>query len=129
MPRKEARRRVERGLYREGKVFWACETPAGSRQLVWEGSVSLGSLRRAAAVTSLSSRQPDAVSVTATQWPRPEKACARAGLVDVTFHALRHVERVMTAGVRIEDEERVDQQRDGEEEPTCTGQVTCRAAP
>lgn len=48
MPRKEPRRRVERGLYREGKVFWACATPVGSRQVVWDklGEIGLMEARR-----------------------------------------------------------------------------------
>jgi hypothetical protein len=44
MPRKHARTRLER----EGKVFWACATPIGSRQVMWErlGSVGLMEARR-----------------------------------------------------------------------------------
>ena len=48
MPRKEPRRRVERGLYREGKVFWGCATAPGSRQVSWEklGEIGLMQARR-----------------------------------------------------------------------------------
>jgi integrase len=48
VPRKDARQRVERGLYREGRVFWACATPIGSRQVVWRklGEIGLMEARR-----------------------------------------------------------------------------------
>jgi hypothetical protein len=48
MPRKHQRTRVERGLYREGKVYWACATPPGSRQAIWQrlGPIGLMEARR-----------------------------------------------------------------------------------
>jgi integrase len=35
MPRKQERRRVERGLYRIGTDYWACATPPGERRAQW----------------------------------------------------------------------------------------------
>ena len=48
MPRKESRVRIERGLYRSGKVYLACATPMGSRKVVWKklGAVGLMEARR-----------------------------------------------------------------------------------
>jgi hypothetical protein len=48
VPRKQPRERVERGLYREGNVFWACAAPVGTRRVVWEklGEVGLMEARR-----------------------------------------------------------------------------------
>ena len=42
MPRKHPRVRVERGLYREGTVFWACATPPGSRGVIWKRLGTIG---------------------------------------------------------------------------------------
>jgi hypothetical protein len=42
MPRKHPRVRVERGLYREGTVFWACATPPGSRRVIWKRLGTIG---------------------------------------------------------------------------------------
>ena len=48
MPRKECRERVERGLYRSGKTYFACATAEGSRQAIWKtlGEVNLMDARR-----------------------------------------------------------------------------------
>src|SRR5450755_2847423 len=48
MPRKEARRRIERGLYRCGAVYWACATPPGQRRAQWLkiGAVGILEARR-----------------------------------------------------------------------------------
>jgi integrase len=35
VPRKHTRVRVEPGLYKEGKVYWACATPRGERAVHW----------------------------------------------------------------------------------------------
>jgi integrase len=48
MPRKEARRRIERGLYRCGDVYWACATPPRERRAQWLkiGAVGILEARR-----------------------------------------------------------------------------------
>jgi hypothetical protein len=48
MARKEARRRIERGLYRCGDVYWACATPPGQRRAQWLklGAVGIMEARR-----------------------------------------------------------------------------------
>src|SRR4051794_39902558 len=48
MPRKAEKVRVEAGLYRSGKTYIACATPAGSRQPRWRtlGPVGLMQARR-----------------------------------------------------------------------------------
>ena len=48
MPRKEARRRIERGLYRCGDIYWACATPPGQRRAQWLkiGAVGIMEARR-----------------------------------------------------------------------------------
>ena len=42
MPRKQKPARVERGLYRSGKTYYACATPPGSRQAVWKTLGEIG---------------------------------------------------------------------------------------
>ena len=48
MPRKERRERVERGLYRSGRTYFACATAEGGRQAIWKtlGDVNLMDARR-----------------------------------------------------------------------------------
>jgi hypothetical protein len=48
MPRKEARIRIERGLYRSGDAYWACATPPGQRRAQWlkVGAVGIMEARR-----------------------------------------------------------------------------------
>jgi hypothetical protein len=48
MPRKEARIRIERGLYRCGDAYWACATPPGQRRAQWlkVGAVGIMEARR-----------------------------------------------------------------------------------
>jgi integrase len=48
MPRKHRRVRVERNLYRAGNAFYACATPPGGRQAVWQplGEVGIMEARR-----------------------------------------------------------------------------------
>jgi integrase len=48
MPRSERRVRVERGLYKAGRTYFACATPPGGRQAVWKtlGEVGLMEARR-----------------------------------------------------------------------------------
>src|SRR5687768_10786989 len=48
MPRKHARVRVERNLYRASNAFYACATPPGGRQAVWRplGEVGIMEARR-----------------------------------------------------------------------------------
>ncbi len=48
MPRNEKKERVERGLYKAGKTYYACATPPGSRSAVWKslGPVGLMEARR-----------------------------------------------------------------------------------
>jgi integrase len=45
---KDKRVRVERGLYRTGKVYWACATPPGARNAQWRklGQVGIQEARR-----------------------------------------------------------------------------------
>ena len=38
VPRKDRRERVERGLYRAGRTYYACATPEGGRQAVWKNA-------------------------------------------------------------------------------------------
>jgi integrase len=42
VPRNEKRIRVERGLYRAGKHYYACATPPGARCAVWRGLGAVG---------------------------------------------------------------------------------------
>jgi integrase len=42
VPRNEKRIRVERGLYRAGKHYYACATPPGARDAVWRGLGAVG---------------------------------------------------------------------------------------
>ena len=42
MPRKQKPTRVERGLYRAGKTYYACATPPGCRQAVWKTLGEIG---------------------------------------------------------------------------------------
>ena len=48
MPRNETRIRIERGLYRAGKYYYACATPPGSRTAIWKalGAINLMEARR-----------------------------------------------------------------------------------
>jgi hypothetical protein len=48
MPSPEKRVRVERGLYKTGKLYYACATPSGSRTAIWKalGPVNLMEARR-----------------------------------------------------------------------------------
>jgi integrase len=48
MPRSEKRVRVERGLYKAGRTYFACATPPGGRQALWKtlGDVGLMEARR-----------------------------------------------------------------------------------
>jgi hypothetical protein len=42
VPRNEQRVRVERGLYKAGKDYYACATPPGGRTAVWKGLGAVG---------------------------------------------------------------------------------------
>jgi len=42
VPRNEKRVRVERGLYKAGKHYYACATPPGGRTAVWKGLGAVG---------------------------------------------------------------------------------------
>jgi integrase len=42
VPRNEKRIRVERGLYRAGRHYYACATPPGARDAVWRGLGAVG---------------------------------------------------------------------------------------
>jgi integrase len=48
MPSRDKRVRVERGLYKTGKFFYACATPPGSRNAAWKalGEINLMEARR-----------------------------------------------------------------------------------
>jgi len=36
--------RIERGLYRDGAIFYACATPQGSRSAVWRSLGPIGKM-------------------------------------------------------------------------------------
>ena len=79
MPRKHPRTRVERGLYREGQVFWACATPIGSRQVVWGrlGSIGLMEARRRRDEFVVRTRAEPAASTSARATTFAEMAARR----------------------------------------------------
>lgn len=89
MPRKDARVRIERGLYRSGNVYFACATPMGSRTVVWKklGPVGLMEARRLrdefAAETRRAPAAPRSRRVTygevAEEWLSDQEARVAAG--------------------------------------------------
>ena len=89
MPRKDARVRIERGLYRSGNVYVACATPLGSRTVVWRtlGAVGLMEARRLrdefAAETRRAPAAPRSRHVTygevAEEWLSDQEARVAAG--------------------------------------------------
>ncbi len=89
MPRSERRIRLERGLYRAGRTFYACATPPGARQAVWKtlGEVGLMEARRLR----------DEYVVEARRIPRPARA-VRATFADVADEWLRDQEDRVRVG-------------------------------
>ena len=90
MPRKHPRSRVERGLYREGKVFWACATPIGSRQVVWERLGPVGVME--------ARRRRDEFVVRTRQEPTPAASARATTFADVAGRWLEVQELRVAAG-------------------------------
>lgn len=89
MPRNERRVRVERGLYRAGRTYFACATPPGGRQAVWKtlGEVGLMEARRLR----------DEYVVEARRITRPARA-VRATFAEVADEWLRDQEDRVRVG-------------------------------
>jgi integrase len=89
MARKEKRTLIERGLYRRGKTYLTCATPAGSRKAKWKsiGEVGLMEARR----------ERDAWSVKVRSGGVPTTG-GRETVKDVGEAWLKHLERLVGIG-------------------------------
>jgi hypothetical protein len=90
VPRNEKRIRVERGLYRAGKHYYACATPPGARSAVWRGLGAVGVIearrlrdRFSAEVqggaTEPARRSRATFGELATEWPAEQQSRLEAG--------------------------------------------------
>lgn len=82
MPRKHKRVRIEPGLYRAGRVFWACATSPGKREAAWLkiGDVGIQEARR--------SRDQFAYRLKTGQLPTSSKRTTLAQLAEEWFAEL-----------------------------------------
>jgi integrase len=90
MARKEKRTRIERGLYRAGKTYLACATPAGSPRAKWKtiGEVGLMEARR----------ERDKWAVEVRAGGVQASSSGRESVKEVALAWLAYVERLVAIG-------------------------------